>query len=221
MGELQLLFTCFCVTVFTLFVVIHTEIEKRQKKHDGHGMLVIKEKERLRTNGDTEPYTKSTITDIGYLLMLVFRFGFELWFLYVENELGKHQSQKSGFWDSFNLKEHWMCPTHPDPNADQASALEATLPFEKRSELFWVNDVNEACQQQSVEVRCWIPFSWMKTYALWIMYVVLIVQTCLTGLELTFHLGSLCCGRSSQSQTADEAEYNYIENPEKAVLTEG
>ena len=121
--------------------------------------MKIKEKQRLRTNGQTEPYTKSVFTDIGYLLMLIFRFGFELWFLYVENQLGKHQSQKGDFWDSFNLKEYWMCPTQPD-----AAAVSATIPVEQRSELFWVDEVNEACQQQTVEVRCWIPFSWMKTY---------------------------------------------------------
>ena len=124
--------------------------------------MTIKEKQRLRTNGETEPYTKSIVTDMGYLLMLIFRFGIELWFLYVENQLGKHQSQKADFWDSFNLKEYWMCPTQPD-----AAAVSATIPVEQRSELFWVDEVNEACQQQTVEVRCWIPFSWMKTY--WIL----------------------------------------------------
>jgi len=204
--ELQLLFTCFCVTIFTLFVVVHTELEKRQQKSE-NSYMKIKEKQRLRTNGQTEPYTKSVFTDIGYLLMLIFRFGFELWFLYVENQLGKHQSQKADFWDSFNLKEYWMCPTQPD-----AAAVSATIPVEQRSELFWVDEVNEACQQQTVEVRCWIPFSWMKTYALWIMYFVLIVQTILTGLELAFHLGSLCCGKSSKIEDPVVLEISSKDN---------
>merc|ERR1711981_335135 len=134
----------------------------------------------------------SRITRFGYIVMLMVRLCCELIFLYVENQLGKHQSQNIAFWDAFNLKESWICSTN---NVDQAAqhSLSQLIPIANRSEIFWTDDLNVACLQQKVTVTCWIPYSRMKSLWLWFMYFVLCISTCLTGFELAFELLRQCC----------------------------
>ena len=97
--------------------------------------------------------------------MLVVRLGCEIVFLYLENQLGKHQSQNVEFWEAFNLKESWICSTNNVDKAAQES-LDMLIPKPNRSEIFWTDDLNVACLQQKVTVTCWIPYSRMKT--LWL-----------------------------------------------------
>merc|ERR1712076_203654 len=142
----------------------------------------------------------SRITRFGYIVMLVVRLCCELIFLYVENQLGKHQSQNIAFWDAFNLKESWICSTN---NVDQAAqhSLDQLIPQQNRSEIFWTDDLNVACLQQKVTVTCWIPFSRMKSFGLLFMYWVLLVNTTLTAMELIFELVKLCSSGSKTVQS--------------------
>lgn len=132
--------------------------------------------------------------------MLLFRFTFECTFLFIENQLGKHQSQNTEFWNSFWLKESWLCATNT-PKAPQQESLDKVLPISNRSEIFWTDDWNMACLQQQITVTCWIPFSRMKSFGLIFMYWVLITTTCLTACELVYELVKLCrkCGSSSSN----------------------
>lgn len=126
--------------------------------------------------------------------MLFVRLLFEICFLYIENQLGKHQSQNSSFWHAFNLKESWLCATSNKNSASQRSLFKI-IPEQNRSDIFWSNDWNEACLQQTVTVTCWIPFSRMKSLWLWFMYIVLCISTGLTLLELFYELTRGCCRR--------------------------
>merc|ERR1711879_368867 len=111
----------------------------------------------------------------------------ETWFLYLENQLSKHQSQKVGFWESFFLKENWVCATN-HPRTASKKSLDELLPPANRSEIFWIGDPNLACMQQSVTVTCWIPFSRMKSYGMFFMYIVLLVGWFITVFELVYEV---------------------------------
>ena len=143
--------------------------------------------------------------------MLVMRLSGEVFFLYVENELGKHQSQNIEFWEAFNLKESWICSTNNVDDAAQHS-LAQLIPVANRSEIFWTDDVNVACLQQKVTVTCWIPFSRMKTLWLWFMYIVLCVSTCLTVFELVWEVLGHCCRSKSKK------DYRQTPYPEADTL---
>lgn len=116
-----------------------------------------------------------------YILMLFCRLIAEIFFLFLEKELAKHHSQNHSGIEIFQLKEYWKCGTNDHP------ASEDVLPQTNRS-LFYIDDVNRACIQQDVAVTCWIPYSHMKTYGLYFMYGMLIIQTVFTVAELLFEI---------------------------------
>jgi len=174
--------------------------------------LVNKKKSmRKRTKKEKEFY-KSNITSCGYLVMLIVRLAFEIFFLWLENQLGKHQSQNVEFWNSFWLKESWLCATNT-PNGPEQESLDKILPPSNRSEVFWTEDWNMACLQQKVSVTCWIPFSRMKSYGMIFMYWVLIVNTILTFLELCLELVRLCKSASKNNNRQQSVQnYNNVVN---------
>lgn len=191
--EVELLMIILSLMVFWGFSFVHRELKKRDRKEInrlfGYGKKWISGKGKNR-----KEIVVSKITRCGYITMLCVRISFEMSFLYIENQLGKHQSQNDAFWQAFNLKESWLCATNDDNPAAQRS-LSKIIPEQNRSMLFWTEDWNPACMQQSVTVTCWIPYSRMKSIWLWFMYSVLCFSTCLTFFELTFELTKGCFRR--------------------------
>jgi len=174
--------------------VTNAEFDKMvrmKSQRSAFGFKETHQKKPAKKGAEPDTYVPSSLTTLGYIIMLVMRLFFELVFLYVENELSQHQSQKVGFWDRIFLKENWICPTNRDEPAVKQS-INQLLPQANRSTLFWISDENLACTQQPVTVTCWIPFSRMKSYAMFFMYMVLIASTVLTVGELMFELVRLC-----------------------------
>ena len=143
-------------------------------------------------SGNQKNFIKSRITNIGYLIMLFIRLFGEICFIYLENQLGKHQSQNIEFWNAFNLKENWICSSN---NKDTAAveSLDQLIPVGNRSEIFWTDDLNVACLQHRVTVTCWIPFSRMKSYGMWFMFLTLCFSCWLTVLEICWEFCYHCC----------------------------
>lgn len=195
--EMELFMVMFSTIIFTAFKMLNTRYERKYKakeENQDREEQTFRFRKSVRYNkaGEESVVMTSRITRFGYIVMLTVRLCCELIFLYVENQLGKHQSQNIAFWDAFNLKESWICSTN---NVDQAAqhSLEQLIPQSNRSEIFWTDDLNVACLQQKVTVTCWIPFSRMKSLWLWFMYIVLCISTCLTAFELSFELLNQCC----------------------------
>lgn len=204
--EMELFLILITCTIFSVFHYFNKQqYTGRDEKQKITSSLRFKEKQRHSIKGDDKKVIVSRITRAGYLAMLIVRFVFEIGFLWVENQLGKHQSQNTEFWSAFNLKESWICPTNNVDDAAQES-LDRLLPAANRSEIFWTNDLNVACLQQQVTVTCWIPFSRMKTYGLWFMYYVLCLQTTLTAFELLYELSSQCMKKKKSPQGYSEAQ---------------
>lgn len=201
--EMELFMILCCIAVFTVFHFANQSMY-RQKKHPEKLRFKTKEKWGKDT---TEPRTviESRITRCGYMVMLCVRLCSEVIFLWLENQLGQHQSQNVSFWDRFWLKEQWVCATN---NLDAASqdSLDNLVPIANRSTAFWTDDLNLACIQQKVTVTCWIPFSRMKSYGLWFMYVTLVISTILTVLELAYEFVYHQCCKSSRPKKADDIE---------------
>merc|ERR1712218_192875 len=104
---------------------------------------------------------RSPIRVIFYISILIIRFIAEWWFVHLELELSKHQSQNADFWEQFWLKDRWHCPVN---NEESKKALNHLIPVQNRSSLFWVEEQNGACLQQKTSVTCWIPYSRVKSY---------------------------------------------------------
>ena len=121
---------------------------------------------KQKTTANQKNFIKSRITHIGYLIMLFIRLFGEICFIYLENQLGKHQSQNTEFWNAFNLKENWICSSN---NKDTAAveSLEQLIPIGNRSEAFWTDDLNVACLQHrvTVTVRSRIYFRRIKYHS--------------------------------------------------------
>lgn len=209
--ELELFTVMLAITVFLGFSLFndyrYNRIKKQAKRDDWdeHKLRTTMGRSfnmRVKEKKGKE-FVKSRITTAGYIVMLVFRLTFECLFLWIENQLGKHQSQNIAFWDAFNLKESWICSTN---NVDQAAqhSLDQLIPQSNRSEIFWTDDLNIACLQQKVTVTCWIPFSRMKSLWLWFMYIVLCISTCLTSFELSFEILRQFCRPKKKSPTYHE-----------------
>lgn len=121
--------------------------------------------------------------------MLILRFLAEVLCLILEISLAMHQSQKSAITETFQLNEYWHCLS----NSESAHGLELdslhlkVLPAANRT-IFHTNELNHACTQQLAAVKCWIPYSRMKSLGLVFMFYVLVGQVCLTGLELLCEL---------------------------------
>jgi len=219
--ELELFMVMLAIVIFLAFNlwnehVINREKKKndrRQQKLDQEQMKQSLMRKSFRSKKDKKgnEFYKSNYTSMGYIFMLVFRLCFEIFFCWLENQLGKHQSQNTEFWNSFWLKESWLCATnYPGPGPEKDS-LDQIIPAENRSEIFWAEDYNMACLQQKVTVTCWIPFSRMKSFGLLFMYWVLLVNTTLTALELIFELVKLCTsGRKNNMQPLPEEERPII-----------
>jgi len=198
--------TLMSVVVFLAFNLYNEYVITRErKKNDQNAALTDRDaalkdslaRKGMRTkNRKGKEFYKSPFTAAGYVLMLLFRLSFEIFFLWLENQLGKHQSQNTEFWNSFWLKESWQCATN-DPRQTHQDSLDKVLPPSNRSEIFWTDDYNMACLQQQISVTCWIPLARMKSFGLIFMYWVLIISTCLTCLELAFELLKLCKSRPS------------------------
>lgn len=112
--ELEMFVIMFTTTLFTAFTYMNKKVEERyKKKKDG-----ARKTFRFKEDGGV---VKSGLTSMGYIVMLLVRLFCETWFLYLENQLSKHQSQKIGFWESFWLKENWICATNsPKPAAGRS-----------------------------------------------------------------------------------------------------
>lgn len=213
--EMELFMILFSVTIFTVFHMIN---RLQFKKHGGipctgpdtHAQINATFDYRFKTSvrhtkeGKDKQVMVSRITRCGYIVMLCVRLACEFVFLYVENQLGKHQSQNIAFWDAFNLKESWICATNNVDSAAQHS-LAQLIPVTNRSEIFWTDELNVACLQQKVTVTCWIPYSRMKSLWLWFMYIVLCISACLTAFELLFELLSQGC-KGKKSAPYHEAQ---------------
>jgi len=171
------------VAVF-IFVLASYYNEYRYNKHkakmESRGMQPNPNKYYTKTRYGKEVIL-TTMMRNTYILMLICRLFAEFLFLFLEKELAKHHSQNSDGIEIFQLKEYWKCGTNDHPSTDDV------LPSSNRS-LFYIEDVNRACIQQDVAVTCWIPFSHMKTYGLYFMYFMLVIQTIFTGAELLFEI---------------------------------
>lgn len=188
--ELEMFVIMFTTTLFTVFQFMNEKMQQRYENKAANAKKTF----RFKSQGGV---VKSGITSMGYISMLVVRLAFESAFLFIENQLSKHQSQKIGFWESFWLKENWICATNsPKPSAQ--NSLNELLPPANRSEIFWISDPNLACMQQMVTVTCWIPFSRMKSYGMFFMYIVLLVGWVITLLELVYECIRLCTRASSR-----------------------
>ena len=133
----------------------------------------------------------NAIVKAGYLIMLVTRLFAEMLFLYLERELGQHQSQNGQVKEILDLKEKWYCfsNTHYVPtNNDITNTF---MPEQNRS-IFWTEDFNLACGTQPMAFTCWIPYAKMKSYGLKFMYGILVVNFLLTSLELIVALIASC-----------------------------
>lgn len=210
--EAEMFVIMFATSMFTLFTYINRhQYQKFKDRVDKQGgkLEATKSMARFKESGNKK-VVKSRYTNFGYIFMLITRLVFEIMFLYIENQISKHQSQKTGFWEAFYLKELWICATNT-PTEASARSLDQLLPVANRSEIFWIDDINLACMQQQVTVTCWIPFSRMKSYGMFFMYIVLIVGTVMTALELVVELLRLCFGRkrSKNRESQNNRVYEY------------
>ena len=220
--ELELFTVMLAITVFlgfSLFNEYRYNRIKKEAKRDNWSpekvRITMSRSYNMRMKEKKgKEFVKSRITTAGYIVMLLFRLSFECLFLWIENQLGKHQSQNTEFWSSFWLKENWLCAVNTPNNAADES-LDKMLPQSNRSEIFWTDDYNMACLQQQITVTCWIPFSRMKSFGLIFMYWVLIVTTCLTALELLFELAKLCkpSNSSSRSNNSGDSHQALVTEP--------
>jgi len=140
--------------------------------------------EEKQLKGD-EKMVISIYTRIGYISMLIFRLCCEICCLYIEAALCQHMSQNEKFTDWFQLKEYWKCLINK--SGEESEGLLA-LPLANRSSLWFREDVNNACHQQEVAVKCWIPLSRMKSLGIHFMFLVMCFQVMLTLVELGFEI---------------------------------
>jgi len=148
---------------------------------------------------------QSNIQRVGYFVMLAVRLVAEFWFLYLEMELNRNQSQNAGFFEAMNLKEKWYCFSYTDsdssrPQDTYRKVVDAKMPMANRSSLFWVDEPLIACSQQDT-VKCWIPFSRIKSYGIQFMYMLLCVNICLTVLEILWLVYETCKSASKKTKT--------------------
>jgi len=160
---------------------------------------------------DDTPFSK--VSQVGYVIMLILRAIIEYVSLKLELNLGRHQSQNSGFIDSLSLKEMWYCPTNVQ--GSEQSTLEFFPPANRS--LFWTDEINEPCVQQKTYVACWIPFSRMKTWAMYFMYYVLILCFVITILELLMALYHLCTRFGGKTKSQMQYESNAVVQTHKIV----
>lgn len=121
---------------------------------------------------------QSILLDFGYLLMLIVRLIGEIYFGYLERELGTHQTGELCGILSFNfncllIPEKVSCKTNIRETEETAI-----------SEIFYNPEPLEACDKQEYEVPCYIPKSWMRQKAVIFMHFVLMVGVILTIFEL-------------------------------------
>jgi len=210
--ELELFMVMLSIVVFLAFSIYNDHkvagIEKKKNsavyRDNPDNFQKYKEAKRARYSMEEhtkkgKTFTTSIYTKTGYMVMLLCRLVFELIFLFVENQLGQHQSQNVEFWNRFWLKEQWLCALNDDDKAASNSLMEMIPPV-NRSEIFWTDDKNLACIQQKVVATCWIPFSRMKSFGLLFMYWVLIVTTCLTAIELLYELVTICKPKKNKQE---------------------
>ena len=180
----------------TIFLIFNLLSKHQYRK------IMKKEISETKKNSKLEKYNflhkkheiYSVYTTTGYIIMLVFRLCFEIICICLELSLAKHTSQNAKFSEIFDIKEQWICSVNGNYNRlAKAESTDLLLPPANRSELFYRYDVNEACQQQQVTVKCWIPLSRMKSVGLKFMFFVMIFQTILTFAELVFEVVKVIC----------------------------
>ena len=153
---------------------------------------------------------RSNYVAVGYFLMLALRLIAEFFFILLEISLAKHQSQKAGLWESFQLNEYWHCITNSNEmhGFESQELHDVIVPVNNRT-MFYREDLTVACGQQVGSVKCWIPFSRLKTLGMQFMFYVLIVQICLTVLELLVEI------KRSLSKSRNQAAQVEIERQER------
>ena len=128
--------------------------------------------------------------------MLSLRLAGELSFVYLEKELGTHQSGKAGGllgMNSFLLPEKYFCRTNVDSeNYSQIQPNRMVL-----SSILDEPSPLDACSKQDFEVVCYIPYSWMKQKGMLFMHFVLIGGIILTCLEMFLVLIRFCKKKDS------------------------
>lgn len=214
--ELELWFVLIVECIYIIFMYLNASVEavienpdhknknsKRLEKMAGiRRYEVVDGKKRRIERGDEIRKTDNKVvvysrfTSIGYFIMLVVRILVEIYFLHIEYQLAIHQTGKTGI-EAFELPEKYHCRTHQMKEIDGQSANE---PDGEKSSVFYINEPLEACSQQRYEVVCWIPNSRMKTKGLYFMYMVLIVSTLLSVVELIWLASTSCCGTSKKKQ---------------------
>merc|ERR1712226_1431473 len=160
---------------------------KRQNMGMSYSLAVSNEKA-----AESKVYGKKPVVQFAYALMLICRLLSEGWFLYLEKELNRNQSQNANFYETMQLKEKWYCYSNYDGNVyDDKYAPDFYMPEANRSS-FWTDAPAPACQQQD-RVTCWVQFSRIKSYGLQFMYLMLVVNFCLSALELCWLAAHVCC----------------------------
>ena len=84
----------------------------RQRKSVAYQSQAGRNKFVVQKAGTKKEQIRSSYTTGGYILMLVLRLAAEVICLLLEFTLAKHQSQKHGLWERFQLNEHWDCVTN-------------------------------------------------------------------------------------------------------------
>jgi len=177
-----------CVTgIFILFRWTNHRMHKHYHKHPekyggvARDLLQVRTKTIKKRGGTDVEYSR--LISVGYFFMLVLRLSGEIGFVYLEKELGTHQSGIAGGpagMNAFLLPEKYFCRTNVDEeNYSKIRDSRMTLSsiFDEPSEL-------DACSKQEYEVICYIPFSWMKQKGMIFMHFVLLGGLFLTILEL-------------------------------------
>ena len=124
------------------------EYMKIDKKNKKHGLDRIKNKKTI-TNTNVEEVMWTPRIRLIYIIHLIFRFGLEVFFLYLTYLLQKQQSKKAGI-AALWVPEKYEC-TH---GATEASS---------------------ACSQNPL-IPCWVSRPWEKTIFLHYMLIVTILS---------------------------------------------
>lgn len=175
-----------CVTgIFILFRWTNHRMHKHYEAHPDKYGGVARDLLQLRTKthrkGSDMAYSR--LISGGYFLMLVLRLSGELGFVYLEKELGTHQTGIAGGpagMNAFLLPEKYFCRTNVDEenySKIRDSRISLSTVFDEPSTL-------DACSKQEYEVICYVPFSWMKQKGMIFMHFVLLGGIILTCMEL-------------------------------------
>lgn len=181
--------------LFVVFEMTQRKYLKRIKKkisqgyskerfNDSLSASMVRGKSTISShNGKEVEIIFSSYIATGYIMMLTARLLVELWFLYIEYNLGMHQTGNSGIY-AWSYPEKYNCSTH--------YILDTAHEITNAKSMFYIEEPLEACNQNQYVVTCWIPNSILKTKGLYFMLIVLLGGILLTTLELLTALKDAC-----------------------------